>query len=850
MKRAVCLAVLFLLPAIAADEPQSVLLEMASPAGGAELRDLFSVAGSVALETSESPPVALLMATPAYGAAPLDVQFTMRAKGPEIASWQLDIGDDGSNEATGTQDLSKVIQTYEATFTDGEYPVRLTVFAANGKSDSETLVVSSGGFSMMSGPAGHWASDDENDEIPILPPAAGEPVAAVVPNHDVAWGDIRDELPGSIKVTMGLYDYNPDIFSPIDPIIGGVGYATIYGVQFCLDNYDNPATAAGTFCYRVSSQVDVLGLLSESQVSTNDGSGLCGHDFLIDSGFDESTGEFWWTLDRNAMNIRATGATLNDCVDLQSGPSGAVDGTTMSEFFAFSSAKVAVLASLSLQMDVSNPAPDYEFGNTQPPINLPPMVDLSAAPISGLAPLTVDFTMVVNDPENDPVTWTLDADGDDVPETSGSSNVASEQFTFTNPGTYLAKLAASDDQGNDAFDLVTIVVTEEGEEPPTGPGGDLSGTLSVRDNSCVGDEVATFPLDPSDSGRIDFQFVMDAQALPGGFNRLAFCFEGDGFVPTSIVRDVKVVHSNRAPPAPAPKQPDPIQIVSFGASDRFVKETQTIRVDVKVNSAGPVEVLLMQDDAIVAGLDQSMAVGTHTILFDHQFEDAGTYTLSATATQGDQVSRAATKVQAHDLPAAAQILGASAVQTKNGWLVTATVQNQGGTGTVNLGAEVGKTIATTSVWMPAGSQQDVVLQIPALVPGTEVEIQSGQSGLKIKLKATPETPEPLPTNSVTPHRVRGIQLTLDGLDVRGHVVQDGAPDAPLQVEMRIGDSVTLLPVDAFGDFTATLPEGTTDAVFAVDSVMKSITLTGEAKESPVGLPVMVLLGALLYARRK
>lgn len=83
-------------------------------------------------------------------------------------------------------------------------------------------------------------------------------------------------------------------------------------------------------------------------------------------------------------------------------------------------------------------------GPTTAAVNLPPMATLTASHLNGTAPLNVTFNMTGSDPDADNLTWTLDADGDNVTEAEGTTLPANFTYTYTTNGTFNATFAVSD----------------------------------------------------------------------------------------------------------------------------------------------------------------------------------------------------------------------------------------------------------------------------------------------------------------------------------------------------------------------------------------------------------------------
>ncbi|MCF6376869.1 ThuA domain-containing protein [Nocardioides KLBMP 9356] len=86
--------------------------------------------------------------------------------------------------------------------------------------------------------------------------------------------------------------------------------------------------------------------------------------------------------------------------------------------------------------------------------NQPPVVTVTASKTSGAAPLPVDFTSTVSDPDNDvPVTyaWTF-GDG-------GTATTANPSHTFAAPGKYTVSLTVTDARGAKATRTTQVTVT-------------------------------------------------------------------------------------------------------------------------------------------------------------------------------------------------------------------------------------------------------------------------------------------------------------------------------------------------------------------------------------------------------
>ena len=114
--------------------------------------------------------------------------------------------------------------------------------------------------------------------------------------------------------------------------------------------------------------------------------------------------------------------------------------------------------------------------------NQPPVAVATANPTSGAAPLTVNFDgSGSSDPDGDPITYAWDLDGDGLYD---DSTAAQSTFTYTQSGTYTARLQVTDSPGASSVSgPITITV---GNTPPTATINAPSGSLMWR----VGDVIA------------------------------------------------------------------------------------------------------------------------------------------------------------------------------------------------------------------------------------------------------------------------------------------------------------------------------------------------------------------------
>ncbi len=95
--------------------------------------------------------------------------------------------------------------------------------------------------------------------------------------------------------------------------------------------------------------------------------------------------------------------------------------------------------------------------------NRPPVAAVSATPTSGSVPLAVSFdARASSDPDGDPLSfaWDFGKDGDGLFNDATGSTTST---TYTNPGTYVARVRVTDGRGGSAIAQVTI---NAGNDPP------------------------------------------------------------------------------------------------------------------------------------------------------------------------------------------------------------------------------------------------------------------------------------------------------------------------------------------------------------------------------------------------
>ena len=92
----------------------------------------------------------------------------------------------------------------------------------------------------------------------------------------------------------------------------------------------------------------------------------------------------------------------------------------------------------------ADPAAPTTSAGPAPVKNVLPKATLKADNLTGEAPMDVTFTIEASDEDGDALSWTLDVDGDQIPDAEGDTVPASYTHTYTDGFTGNASLVVSD----------------------------------------------------------------------------------------------------------------------------------------------------------------------------------------------------------------------------------------------------------------------------------------------------------------------------------------------------------------------------------------------------------------------
>ncbi|HEX3018749.1 MAG TPA: PKD domain-containing protein, partial [Chitinispirillaceae bacterium] len=356
------------------------------------------------------PPVAILIATPTSGDAPLYVSFDGSGSSDpnnDALSFSWDFGD--GNTSTGIVSTSSHVYT-----TPGSYTAILTVSDGRGGTDNESVIITV--IQPQRPPVASFTATPTNGDAPLNVEFDG--AASSDPDSDplsFAWdfGDGKTEVGSTVSHVYSI----PGNYTATLTVEDGNGNSDSKSVLITVTQPQRPPVAS--FTATPSSGDAPLDVEFDGTASSDpDGDPLS---FAWNFG-DEKTG---------------TGSTVSH---VYSTPGNYTATLTVDDGNGNSDSK-SVLITV-----------------TQP--QRPPVASFTATPSSGDAPLNVEFDRTASsDPDSDPLSFAWDfGDGN----TGTGSTVL---HVYSTPGTYTVILTVEDDNGNSDSKSVLITVTQP-QRPP------------------------------------------------------------------------------------------------------------------------------------------------------------------------------------------------------------------------------------------------------------------------------------------------------------------------------------------------------------------------------------------------
>ncbi|NPC44116.1 ThuA domain-containing protein [Nocardioides sp. zg-1230] len=482
-------------------------------------------------------PSASATATPDSGAAPLEVQFSSEGSSDpdaddSIASYAWDFQNDG------TVDSTEANPTFTYTET-GVYDARLTVTDTTARTGVATAVVTVGNtrpsVEIELPPNGGFFEfgDSVRVKVNVTDPEDGE-IDCTKVEIDYILGHDSHGHPLSSRTGCDVvlptvrdegHDASADIFGVINASYtdeGADGVRTLTGEdEVVLQPKRKQAEHTDTR----------QGVDTEATTDPLGGSRNLSN---IDAGDHVSYAPIsLYQVPRLRFRVASAGAggTIEARLDSPTGPlAGSVDvpvtgGWQQWQFVDMDIAESAQEGSHELFLVFTNDDPSatglfnvnfFDAAGKGVSVNSRPQVGAQGTPSQGTAPLTVDFTGSASDYDGDELTYTWDfgvaGDGD-------TATTLDAQYTYTEPGTYTARLTATDPTGAEGYSTVPIrVLNACGVQQSDEFGGStLDGKWEVIDDTGmaeVSDGSLRLPIQPTSmygpGGNVTDVIVQDA----------------------------------------------------------------------------------------------------------------------------------------------------------------------------------------------------------------------------------------------------------------------------------------------------------------------------------------------------
>jgi PKD repeat protein len=449
-----------------------------------------------------TPPTAVIQASPDSGPAPLEVTFSgTGSSDPDgvVVAYAWDLGD--GNTATGPT----VVHTYA---TPGVYTVSLTVTDDDGATGTTTTTVTAG--------------------VPNQPPVA---VASATPTSGkeplvVAFdGDDSSDADGT--VVSYAWDFGDGNTANVANPTHTYATAGTYTAQLVVTD-DEGATGTDTVTIVVNANQAPTAVASASP-----------------------------TVGKEPLEVTFSSAGSAD-------PDGTIvsyawdfdDGNTANVANPTHTYAVAGTYTATLTVTDDNGATDTDTVTVVVNANQPPVAAANATPTAGQVPLTVSFSSAAStDPDGTIVSYAW-AFGD-----GNTSSLPNPVYTYSAVGTYTATLTVTDDNGATDIDTVTIEVNPVPNVPPTAaasatpPSGKVPLTVSFSSAGSTDPDgsIVSYAWDFGDGGTSSLANPSHTYTLAGTYTAQLVVTDNSGATATATV--TITVDPNQAPTAAASATP-------------------------------------------------------------------------------------------------------------------------------------------------------------------------------------------------------------------------------------------------------------------------------------------------------
>lgn len=195
----------------------------------------------------------------------------------------------------------------------------------------------------------------------------------------------------------------------------------------------------------------------------------------------------------------------------------------------------------------------YDEDNTGPPVNQPPVADISASVTSGKAPLTVEFDGSGSSDDVSITSWIWVLNGDNGETASDSGEAIA--YTFNSAGIYTVELTVSDGEFTDT-DTVTVIVAQANRDPladftvspASGIDTDTVVSFDASNSSDPDDDALSYSWDFGGDGTASGRNASHTFSSVGGYNVQLTVNDGDGGSATKS-QLVTIVAAPEPPPS-------------------------------------------------------------------------------------------------------------------------------------------------------------------------------------------------------------------------------------------------------------------------------------------------------------